>query len=237
MASEARRKFLIVASAALLVAGWQRLMVRPEPLDFRPVAGAPGWHFATAGEISGLSGQDLLTIGLEKGPDPLPAPRLEQVVHRHDGRGAPVAVFSDFFCPYCRELIARLQMMRSRGASMSISWHELPLLGPHSELAARAGEAASLQGRYLAFHNQLLADGFRPLPAWMGEVADRAGLDGGRLLRDMDGASVAARLADSAAAAARLGFFATPGLVVGRKAVLGALDRDRLSGLLQETAA
>lgn len=234
MAAGGRRKLLIVAGAAVLVVGWQRFATRPEALDFRPVPGAPGWQFATAGEVSGLSGTDLLTVGLDAGPEPLPAARLEPVVHRAQADGVPVAVFSDFFCPFCRELIARVRTMAANGASMSISWHELPLLGPNSELAARAAEAAALQGGYAEFHSQLVADGFRPLRSWMGEVADRAGLDGMRLVREMDGPEVAARLADSAAAAARLGFFATPGLVVGRRAVLGALDRDRLSRLLDD---
>ena len=232
MAAEGRRKLMLVAGAAVLVAGWQRFGVRSEGLDFAAVAGAPGWEFAMAGEVSGLSGSDLLTIGLEPGPEPLPADRLEAVVHRDHSGGVPVAVFSDFFCPYCRELIARLHQMTSGGAAISVSWHELPLLGPNSELAARALEAAALQGGYVAFHRQLLSDGFRPLPAWMGQVATRAGLDGARVLREMDGPEAAARLRESAAAAARLGFFATPGLVVGRKAVLGGLGREQLEDLL-----
>lgn len=232
MTAEGRRKVLLVAGAAALLAGWQFFGVRPARLEFRPVAGAPGWQFATAGAVSGLSGTDFLTLGLESGAAPLPPARLDTVVHRDHTGGVPVAVFSDFFCPYCRDLIARLPRMAVDAPPFSISWHELPLLGPNSALAARAAEAAALQGGYQAFHAQLLADGFRPLPAWMGEVAARAGLDRARLLRDMDGPQVADRLADSAAAAARLGVFATPGLVVGRKAVLGVLDRDQLAALL-----
>ena len=99
MAAEGRRKLMLVAGAAVLVAGWQRFGVRSEGLDFAAVAGAPGWEFAMAGEVSGLSGSDLLTIGLEPGPEPLPADRLKAVVHRDHSGGAPVAVFSDFFCP------------------------------------------------------------------------------------------------------------------------------------------
>ncbi len=169
---------MLGAGAAALVVGWQWFAVRPVDLEFRPIDGAPGWQFATAGEVSGLSATDLLTFGLEPGPEPLPAARLEEVVHRDFSDGTPVAVFSDFFCPYCRDLIARLQRLASGGLPISISWHELPLLGPNSELAARAAEAAALQGGYAEFHAQLLAEGFRPLPAWMGEVAMRAGLDG-----------------------------------------------------------
>lgn len=237
MTAQGRRKLLLLAGAAALVAGWQRFAVRPVALDFRPVPGAPEWQFATAGKVSGLSGSDLLTIGLAPGPAPLPAERLGEVVHRDHAGGPPVAVFSDFFCPFCRELIARIQVMAADGEVRSVSWHELPLLGPNSDLAARAAEAASLQGGYPEFHAQLLADGFRPLSEWMALVAERAGLEGSRLERDMDGPLVAARLSDSAAAAARLGFLGTPGLVIGRRAVLGGLGRDVMSALLDSADA
>lgn len=234
MKTESRRKLLLLGGAAALIIGWQRYGVRREPLVFEPVRGAPGWQFATAGSVSGLSGTGLVTVGLDRGPEPLAAARLEPVVHRDGGAGAKLAVFSDFFCPYCRELIGRVRALQSDGPPLSVTWHELPLLGPNSVIAARAAEAASLQDGYVPFHAQLVADGFRPVAAWMKEVAARAGLDGARLSRDMDGALVAERLADSAGAAARLGFFATPGLVVGRRAVLGALDRDRLVDLLAQ---
>lgn len=233
MMSETRRGLLLIAGAAFLVAGWQRYMVRPVPLDFQPIPGAAGWHFATAGEVSGLSGADVLTLGLDRGPEPLPLGKLDAVVHRDHAGGVPVAVFSDFFCPFCRTLIARIERMAVELPAFSVSWHELPLLGPNSELAARALEAAALQGGYADFHAQLLVAGFRPLPAWMREVAGRAGLDGPRLEREMDGPRVAARLAESAAAAARLGLFATPGTVFSRRVVLGALDRERFADLIE----
>ncbi|MFL4470520.1 DsbA family protein [Tateyamaria armeniaca] len=167
----------------------------------------------------------------------LAAAQLDQVVHRDAQKVAvPVAVFSDFFCPYCRGLIARLTT-RTAAPPIAISWHELPVLGPNSVLVAQAAEAAGLQGGYTAFYTQLLRDGFRPVPAWLGEVAQAAGLDGARLVRDMDGPDVSARLLASARAARTLGFVGTPGLAVARSAVLGALRADQMESLIGEAAA
>ncbi|MEO0379584.1 MAG: DsbA family protein, partial [Pseudomonadota bacterium] len=217
-----RRDLLAVAGLVAIGAGWQAFGVRRPGLEFRDLGAAPGWRFAALGGVSGASGADLMTIGLSQGPPALEAAQLDGVVHRDRVEGAvPVAVFSDFFCPYCRGLIGRLGA-RVGGPAIAITWHELPLLGPQSVLVSRAVEAAALQGGYAAFYAQLLADGFRPSPAWMAKVATTAGLDGARVAQDMEGEVVAARLLASARAAKTLGFIGTPGLAVGRSAVLGA---------------
>ena len=231
-----RRELLAVGGLVALAAGWQVFGVRRPGLEFREMAAAPGWRFAAVGGVSGVSGADLMPIGLEQGPDALPGDALDAVVHRDRIDGAvPVAVFSDFFCPYCRWLIGRLGA-RTTSPRIASSWHELPLLGPQSVLVARAAEAAALQGGYAAFYRQMLADGFRPSPAWIARVAEAAGLDGARVRRDMDGDAVAARLLASARAARTLGFIGTPGLAVGRSAVLGALGTAQMEDLISDVA-
>lgn len=231
-----RRNVLVGGGLVALAGGWQVFGVRRPELTFRNLRGATGWRFAALGGVSGARGADLMTIGLQSGPPPLPADRLDQVVHR-DGRAGTiqVSVFSDFFCPYCRGLIGRLTA-RSATPEISISWHELPLLGPPSVLAARAAEAAALQGGYSIFYAQLLRDGFRASPVWMGDVAAAAGLDGTRLRRDMEGPDVEARLLESARAAKTLGFVGTPGMAIERSAILGALDADQIEDLIAAAA-
>ena len=154
---------------------------------------------------------------------------IDSALH-HGGDGVPVAVFSDFFCPYCRGLIGRLAARD--GPKIAVTWHELPLLGANSVIAARAAEAAALQGGYVAFYEALIAQGFRPPPSWMAGVADEVGLSGSQLRRDMDGPVVADRLTTSARSAASLGIRGTPGIVIGRKAVLGALDEGQMERLI-----
>jgi protein-disulfide isomerase len=216
--------------------GWQQFGRRGPSLEFAPLRDAGDWSFAMAGQVTQAAGTDFLTIGLQSGPDPLPVSRLEDVVHRDaTGTGVPVAVFSDFFCPYCRGLIGRLKA-RDAQPSIDITWHELPLLGDNSVLVAQAAEAAALQEGYVPFYNQLLADGFRPAPRWMAQIAERAGLDAARLTEDMTGPEVAARLADTAAAAKRLGIFATPGIAIGKRVILGALDKDLMEEIIADVA-
>lgn len=232
MAGIGRREIIGLAGAAAIVAGWQRFGRREPPLEFRELRGAPGWSFALAGAVTGgLSSTDLMTIGLEDRPEPLPVARLSQVVHQHpEAPGIPVAIFSDFFCPYCRELIGRID----RWEGLNLTWHELPLQGRPSEIFARAAIAAEFQGGYRAYYAQMLKDGFRPASGWLGTVAERAGLDADRLLADMRSEAVTRHLADSAGAAAQLGIRATPGIVVRQRSVLGALSDGQFEALLNE---
>jgi len=232
-----RRDAMVLGGFAALAAGWQWLGVGPERLVFAPLIGAPGWRFAALSGVSGASGADFATIGLEKGPAPLPTESLWSVVHRDAQPGkVPVAVFSDFFCPYCRGLISRLAS-RCEGRTLAITWHELPLLGANSVFAAQAAEAAALQGGYQAFYAELLKNGFRPTLRHMAEIGDLAGLDPDQLVKDMDGAEVATRLERSARAAASLGFSGTPGIAIGHSAILGTVPRDTLELLFDEEAS
>ncbi len=219
----------------VLAAAWQRFGVVGPRLDFEPIRGAPGWQSAVAGGFSG-SASDAVFVGLDQAAGlettpPLPAHLLDDVLFGAvpDGH-APVAVFSDFFCPFCRGLTMR---MAARDASrMHLRWHELPLLGPSSVIAAKSGVAADLQGQYVSFQRALMQAPFRPTVRHMRAVAESAGLDGARLMADMEGTAVAERLTQSEAAAKRLGIFATPGLVIGRKVVLGEIGEDAIDRLI-----
>ncbi len=232
-----RRDVMVLGGLAALAGLWQVFGVRTPRLELTAIAGLPGWHFGSTGSLSGVSSQDFVTIGLDRGPAPLPASALAQAVHPDQQAGfVPVAVFTDFFCPYCRQLVGTLAP-KARDLGIHITWHELPLLGPASVLVARAAEAAAAQNGYVEFYQALLHKGFRPSPVWMGTVADTVGLDGARLRQDMDGPKVAARLERSARAAATLGLVGTPGLVVGQTAILGALDSEEIAHLVAENRA
>ena len=235
MAGFARRDLIILGGVSAAMIGWQQYRQRPSELNFIALRDAPGWSFASTGQSSGLSGSDFMTIGLKPSPAPLPIARLSHVVHHAAmGQGVPVAVFSDFFCPFCRKLIARL-MTRTWPRPLAISWHELPLLGPNSVLVAQVAQAAALQQAYPAFYAQLLQDGFRPSMNWLVNVAEKAGLNGQLLREDTNSAEVARRLSQSHTAATQLGIHATPGMAIGQRVVLGAMDARTLEILISTT--
>lgn len=223
-----RREILAGLGLVGIAAGWQVWGVRDTGLVFEDISGMPGWEFGQAGAVSSLSGTDLITVGLEQQAVPLEVSRMEAVLHQAGGAGPRLAVFGDFFCPYCRVLMARVKTLQG----VRVTWHELPLLGAASVLVARAAEAAQLQGGYLAFYDALTQQGFRPSESYLARVGAMAGLDAERLLTDMNGARVAQRLSESASAAARLGFYATPAIVIERTAILGAISEGDMTTLL-----
>lgn len=225
-----RGVFALGGGLAAIAAGWQWLGVRPEDLDFRAIEGAPGWEVAIAGSFTGVSGDALLFFGLnaEARPSPLAQDDLEPVLYGDSV--SQLAVFSDFFCPYCRGLTLHLMQWERQG--LRVHWHELPRLGPASVVVARASVAADFQGGYAPFYQRLMRGTFRPTARHMRAVAETAGLDGKRLQADMESEAVARQLEQSAAAAARLGLFATPALVVGKRAIIGEVEPDLIETLL-----
>lgn len=239
-----RRNLVIGALAVGAVAGgWQLWVHRPRDFDFRPIEGLPGWRLLEFDGVSapsaGVAGAAFLGLGESSAAvAPMPASRLCATLFDPKKGKVPVAAFSDFFCVHCRVQTPILaERARNVDPPIAINWHELPLLGPTSEIAARSAVAADLQGGYPEFQARLFASQFRPTTQYLAEAARAAGLRPGQILLDMDGQVVASRLRRSRAAARTLGIYGTPALVVGRTLVMGRIsesDLDRLIALEAE---
>jgi protein-disulfide isomerase len=120
---------------------------------------------------------------------------------------------------------------------VTVAWHEWPILGDVSVNAARAELAARRQATYQAFHERLISSPFVPTPAYLVDLAGRVGLDPARLAADMDSPGVAREIATSQALAGIFRFRGTPGLVVGRTVINGAIDEAALAALIERERA
>lgn len=227
-----RNLFLGIGALAAVAGGWQWVVNRPRPLEYAAIPGLDGWRQTQAGGITAPGGNAMssVLIGID-GEDVtrLSPTELCPALYRNRDGGVPVAVFSDFFCPNCRTLDARLAARRD----LAITWHQLPLLGPSSKLVAHALMAADRQDGYAAMRDQLLSAPFRPMLQTFLEAAILAGLDAERLGRDMHESAVAARLATTRSAAETLGVWGTPAMTVGRTLAMGALDNNQLDQLIE----
>ncbi|MFV0359098.1 DsbA family protein [Tropicimonas sp.] len=230
MATSRRQLLFLFLTGMAMSAGVSGLLRRrPIGLETAPLPGVPGFRYLIAGSTSGGVADPFFGIGQ---PESRPAGDLAYLFTAPARPGqVEVASFSDYNCPYCRVLSKTLAGIAGDG-EIAVTWHELPLLGPASVAAARAALAADMQGAYLPFHNRMMATRFRPTAPYLTEAAGALGIDGDRLLADMEGPEVAARLRRSAGLANLFGIVGTPALVVGRTLVLGNIRRRDLERLI-----
>lgn len=237
-----RRRLIVGAlSLAAVGIGWQAWVRRPRPMIFEPIATLPGWRQTIFEGVSappgGLS-RSAAFAGIGAGAVPIevlePSDLCRTLFPRARSGKVPVAVFSDFFCPYCRTLTERLA---SRATDPSwdalINWHELPLLGPSSVIAARAAVAADLQRAYPEFQARMSGSTFRPTPQFLIETATAIGLDPAKFVADMESQVVDSRLSRARNAAQTLGIYGTPAMVVGRTLVIGEISDRHLDELIE----
>jgi len=218
----------VIAAAYGSAAGLRRLL---EPdLKFEPIAALPGFRRVAGGPASA---GDLVFAGLD-GAQQIALPR-EALCTQLFSTARPdvpqIAYFGDSRCVYCRVVSPLLQRL-DREQAAEITWHELPLLGQASVIAARAALAARAQGAYDFFHHSMMGSPILPTPHYLSNLSQKAGIDPKRLLQDMKTSAVTQELATTAALARRFGFIGTPALVVGRTAVLGRVDRRLLTRLI-----
>jgi predicted DsbA family dithiol-disulfide isomerase len=223
---------------------WQPYLGLKREVDiaFTPMTHLPGFRRFASGAVSAADEFDPIT-GLRVVPDAVG--KRGAVVDAAFCRAlfgdpqipagtVPIAYFSDFRCPYCRVLGPRLVRLEGNpDLRIRIAWHEWPILGEASSAAARAVLAAQRQGADQAFRKHLLASSFVPNSAYLTDLAERLGLDPLRLAADMSTAEVSDQIATTTELASRLRFRGTPGLVVGRTLVNGAIDDAELMTLIE----
>jgi protein-disulfide isomerase len=234
-------RLLGLAAAAALVLAAARVLAPPAPdLAFAERPDLPGFRaLGTAAAPGGTSAAALGPLAL-LGPDAAPAAvPADACAALYADPSDPVigdgpvaaALFTDYRCPYCRVLSGLLRARAEAGA-LRLVVKEWPILGPDSARAARAALAADAQGAFAAVHDRLIRTSFVVNEGYLEDVARTLDLDAGRLAADADGPAVGAALARTAALAGHFGFRGTPGLVVGRTIVEGALDAGTLDALI-----
>lgn len=135
-----------------------------------------------------------------------------------------IVEFYDTRCPYCRRMMATTAELVRLDPGVRIVWKDLPILGASSLLEARALLAAQRQGAYFKLQDALMQGGPAPTRETLVAEASRMGLDGARLLRDMDDPAIKARLDGNIALAQQIGIQGTPAMVVGSRMVAGAVE-------------
>ena len=209
----------------------------PSDFEFAPLSGFPGFRRLQGGAVSG--GVDPF-FGLDEAAHEVPStssqtPACTALFGSQGWKAGvlPIAIFSDFNCPYCKDLEGRLIALRDAGAPIRLIWHEMPLLGPASDRYARTVLAARFLGVEDAARRILSQQVLRPGPVGLRRLAEQLGVSSDRLLREAAGPRVAQAVVDSLSLGRRLGIPGTPGTVVGRTLVVGAIGQADLKKLIE----
>lgn len=139
-----------------------------------------------------------------------------------------VVAFMDYACGYCRASLPGIEDLIAKDPNVRIVYREFPVLGPASVVAARWALAAAEQGKYLAFHNALYAEG-TPSVETIGAAAGKAGLDKALAEKAVQSRAVTDELDNNHALGQKLAMTGTPSWVIGGQLYYGAKDYESLA--------
>lgn len=147
-----------------------------------------------------------------------------------------VVEFIDYQCGFCRRAHPEVQALVVGDGDLRLVTKEMPILGPASELAARAAVATLIaEGpeAYARLNNALLTiEG--PVTDTSVDAALRgAGLDAEAIRAGMDDDEVTRRLAETRALAQSLGISGTPTFVIGDRLLRGYLPLAEMQALVE----
>jgi protein-disulfide isomerase len=143
---------------------------------------------------------------------------------------ATLVMFTDYSCGFCRASVPDVERLLSEDKKLRIVWRELPILGPGSDAAARAGLSAAKLGRYMAFHRGMFAAG-APDAAKVAKVSKAAGVT------ILGGADIEREITTNIEMARTLGLTGTPSFVIGDKLLNGAVGYEALRKAVEEVRA
>lgn len=168
--------------------------------------------------------------------------------HAIGSEDAPVTLeeFGDFECPPCGLLHPELLKIESKyGSRVRIIFREFPLVPTHQHAlaAARAAEAAGMQGKFWEMHHMI----FESQRVWHGEFdvrpifeqyAQRLGLNLEKFRSDVSGPTVERRIYLDGKRGHALGVQATPTVFLnGREVPFESLPAEKLGVLIDAELA
>jgi protein-disulfide isomerase len=147
-----------------------------------------------------------------------------------------VVEFFDYNCHFCRQAIGDVSKLLDQDKKIRFVFKDFPIFGKDSEGAARVAIAAKNQSKYWELHKALLTHNGTNSEAGALEIAQKLGLDMGKLKADMAKPEVQAEIDANHALADKLGINGTPHFIVGQNVIPGAPDDlyDEMSKLVAD---
>jgi protein-disulfide isomerase len=159
--------------------------------------------------------------------------------HAQGSASAPITLleYGDYECRFCadaHEVVKRVQAQL--GERLRFVFRNFPLsqAHPHAAHAARAAQAAGMQGHFWAMHELLYDHQAHLTDADLLEYALRLGLDKGRFTADMRGGKADAKVQADFMSGVESGVAGTPTFFIGAQRFDGDWQGDGLLEVLQQ---
>jgi protein-disulfide isomerase len=145
-----------------------------------------------------------------------------------------IVEFFDYHCGYCKQVTPVLKKVMAEDKGIRVIFKEMPILSDNSRFAALAALASARQGKYLEMHNALMENKNQVTRERLTQIAGELKIDSKKLLKDMDDPQLAAHVDRNLDLARALNVTGTPGFLIGRKVVPGAIDYSTMKRLVAE---
>jgi len=181
----------------------------------------------------------------------LPTINLYRDYLEHE-KGAPVlgnpngdvtiVEFFDYRCPYCKHSFPVLQKLLKDDGNIRLVPRQYPILdrpgAPKvSLMASKAALASIKQGKFIKFHDALMAYREPLTEDGIYKIAASVGLDVNKLKEDMNDKMIEKSIQNTLAIGKDIGFDGTPGYIIGDDVILGAEGYDSLKKAVDRARA
>jgi len=151
-----------------------------------------------------------------------------------------IVEFLDYQCSFCRRAQPEVRELITSDGDIRLIVKEMPILGPGSDLAARAAVATMIRegaDAYAALHDRLMELKGQVTDVSLDQALLETGLDPAAIRVAMDDPEVARRLDATRALAEKLAISGTPTFVFDNRMVRGYLPLAQMRDLVGEVRA
>ena len=145
-----------------------------------------------------------------------------------------IVEFFDYRCPYCKATAPRLQAIMAEDPNLKVVMKEFPILSEESFEGARAALAAAKQGKYEAFHFELMENPGDLSERHLRAIAERVDVDAEQMFEDMRSDDIDAAIRRNHQLGRRLQLTGTPALYVGPFFRPGAIELEEIRELVDQ---
>src|SRR5438128_7028564 len=155
---------------------------------------------------------------------------------------APVTIveFSDFQCPFCKQVVPTLTQVRSRyGEKVKLVYRDFPIDGlhPQARKAAEAARCAQDQGKFWDYHDVLFASPPQAAADDLRRYAEPVGLDVPTFERCVSAGTHRDRVQRDIDEGTRLGLNGTPAFFINGEFVSGAQPLESFARVIERELA